>query len=164
MVEDFSNFINTNRRDNWRIVRCRRCQHTSNTIVKGRNDLQQRNGPHPSCGVHEIVCIDEIMCLVFCGSVDENSGKNYGLDLFARTKVERRIEESVDDNENVIQRYAENGTAGDLWMDEWSRSASALCVRVSSPLSRTICLRRSNFFCDNKKKTFLTWSVCMALV
>lgn len=168
-VEDFSNFINTNRRDNWRIVRCRRHQHTSHTIAKGRHDLHHRNGPHPLCSMHEIAQYwrNYVSCLLWQRR-NENSVKNYGLDLFARTRVEKRIEEAVDDsNQNVIQRYAESDTAGDLWMNEWSLVVlqHTVCVCVLTHSSVVYHLPPAKqFFLRQQKKKILTWSVCMALV
>lgn len=84
-----------------------------------------------------------------------NSGKNYGLDWFARTKVEKRIERvrrRQQHTTNVIQCFAQDDTAGDLWMNLSSLAAYFEWVYVCV-LSRTICLRRCK-----REITFLTWS------
>lgn len=79
-----------------------------------------------------------------------NSGKNYGLDWFARTKVEKRIERvrrRQQHTTNVIQCFAQDDTAGDLWMNLSSLAAyfEWVCVCSQSLHLPPALQKRNNF-------------------
>lgn len=81
--------------------------------------------------------------------------------IYSLERQQRRgSKESADDDctTNVIQRHAKDGTAGDLWTNEWSRGW--VCARVCPPASRNMYLPPAKqFFPQKKRRTFLTWSV-----